>query len=132
MSHNSIPAREAAEAEAAKRERHKPKTLRHKSWQAVHDPIKGWRAALVDVPAYAEAAARSLAREALLRGDMVSFQKHAADALMARCAAEIAAASGTEARRAETPQSGSVHDGPVPPQAADAPTPPNEHTKGDH
>jgi hypothetical protein len=32
-------------------------------------------------------------------------------------------ASGTDARRAETPKSGSVHDGPVPPQAADAQTP---------
>jgi hypothetical protein len=42
------------------------------------------------------------------------------------------AASGTEARRAETAETGSVHDGPVPPQAADAQTPPNEHTKGDH
>jgi hypothetical protein len=44
----------------------------------------------------------------------------------------LCAASGTDARRAETPKSGSVHDGPVPPQAADAQTPPNEHTKGDH
>jgi hypothetical protein len=38
------------------------------------------------------------------------------------------AASG----RADAAKTDSVHDGPVPPQAADAQTPPNEHTKGDH
>jgi hypothetical protein len=43
-----IMTQEEAEALAAKREAHKGKSLYHKTWKAVHDPVKGWHAALVD------------------------------------------------------------------------------------
>ena len=94
----SVPnaAREAAEAEAAKRERHKPKTLAHKQWRAVFTQEKGWHVALTEDPRFAEGVSRLAARQALLRGDLEAFHKHCANALLARCASAIEAAAAGE------------------------------------
>jgi len=87
----SIPsaAQVAAEAEAAKREKHKPKSMNHKRWQAVHSSTKGWHVALVDCPIHAQIVAHQQARNVLRQGDMAGFLDAAADALLARCKAEI-------------------------------------------
>lgn len=104
-------ARLRAEAEAEKRERHKPKSMVHKQWEAVHDPVKGWHAALVDNQWYLAQQATEKARRAFHSGDFGAFVDAAGEALLAKCRA----ASGTETRQggdSETAPSRS-DDGPV-------------------
>jgi hypothetical protein len=69
---------EEAIAEAAKREKHKPKTLTHKSWRAVHSSEKGWHTALVDT--YQTVVAR--ARQAGKSGDLRAFMNESYNAIM--------------------------------------------------
>lgn len=94
MTEEKSPQRLAAEAEAEKRERHKSKHMANKRWQAVHDPVKGWHAALVDCPLYLEREAqraREKATAALRQGaNFGTILDLASDALMARVKAELA------------------------------------------
>lgn len=93
MARGGAMTREDAEALAAKREKHKPKSMQHKRWEAVHTSTKGWHAALVDCPHVEATSAGRRALDALHRGDMGAFRDAAAEALIARCKAALA---GTE------------------------------------
>lgn len=84
------PQQESAVREAEKRERHKPRSLSHKVWSAVHDSAKGWHVALVDCPFAVERTARQAARDALHRGDLAAFVDAASEALLAGCRAQLA------------------------------------------
>ena len=83
-----------AEALAFKREKHKSKHLDHKHWTAVHDPVKGWHAALVNnhvaIATMEAEAALDDARDAFRAGDMEAFLDAGAKALLARCRADNA------------------------------------------
>ncbi len=100
------PAEAMALAEAAKREKHKPRSLAHKRWAAVHNAVKGWHVALVDN--HTEIAANHLAtaRAAIRRRDVDGFFAAANDAILAKCRAylDVAPAQGASAGTAETPQ----------------------------
>jgi hypothetical protein len=86
--------KDEAEAIATKREQHKSPNLQNgKSWQAVHDSVKGWHVALVDDPHHASFVAHMKARDALRRGDMQAYVTLAADAVLAGVKRDIARAS---------------------------------------
>lgn len=86
--------REAAEVLATKREKHKPKSMVHKQWAAVHDSVKGWHVALVDNQWHAARQAKEAARRAYRQGDLRGFMDAASDALMARVRAELGPPTG--------------------------------------
>jgi hypothetical protein len=85
----SAMTREAAEAEAAKRERHKSKFLTDKRWAAVHTSVRGWHVALIHDHVQIERKAREKAQRALSMGDMAAFVEAAGDALLAKVGAAI-------------------------------------------
>lgn len=74
---------------AAKRERHKPKSMRHKRWSAVHNSVKGWHVALVDDQFHVAMIAEQDARSAFLRGDLAGFMEAGSRAVMAKVQAAI-------------------------------------------
>lgn len=86
---DKIPQQIAAETLAEKRERHKPRSMQHKVWRAVHDPVKGWHAALVDCPFHASQVAHQKALDALRGGDGAAFINAASEALLARVRASL-------------------------------------------
>lgn len=90
--------KEQAEAEAAKRERHKPKSLKHMKWTAVHSSVKGWSVGLVEDTAYVEGerhkAATEKARDALRTGDVKGFMQAGSEAMMAKVRMELAETVG--------------------------------------
>jgi hypothetical protein len=102
--------REEAEAQAAKREAHKPRRLTAKRWEARYvDDVKGWQPRLVDCPLHLEREAdrkREEARRLLMLGDARFFDV-AGEALLARCKAAIAFAfdEPEAANKAEDQQS---------------------------
>lgn len=78
------PAQLAAEEAAAKREKHKPRSLAHKRWEAVHSPVKGWHVALVDCPDFAAASALQRGRQAFRDGDLHALLEASLDHAIAR------------------------------------------------
>lgn len=78
------PAQQAAEEAAAKREKHKPRLLAHKRWEAVHSPVKGWHVALVDCPDFAAASSLQRGRQAFRDGDLQALLEASFDHTMAR------------------------------------------------
>jgi len=80
-----------AEAMAAKREAHKPRTLSHKRWTAVHDSIQGWHVALVDNHPVIIASARREVENAIRRGNIDAAFEAAGDLLMARVRQQLSA-----------------------------------------
>jgi hypothetical protein len=93
MADNPSPQQLAAEREAAKREAHKPRSLTHKRWSAVHDSTHGWHIALVDNHPEIIRQAEVEARRALMRGDPNAVIDAAGDLLMARVRAFLAPTS---------------------------------------
>lgn len=79
---------------AAKREKHKSKSLTLKRWAAVHDPVKGWYVALVDNVEAVEQQnynkAMEDARRSFHSGDLEGFLNASSEGLMARMRFELA------------------------------------------
>lgn len=74
-----------AHAEAAKREKHKPRQLSHKSWKALHTTEKGWHVGLEDnhevIFQRERAEALERGRQAFLNGDLRGFLDASSDAI---------------------------------------------------
>lgn len=75
--------REEAEALAAKRQAHKSKYMNNKNWEAVHDSVKGWHAALVDDLRTVHSEAINRARDAYRQNDLGALLDASHDAMIA-------------------------------------------------
>ena len=62
-----------ASAEAAKRERHKSKHLRHKRWEAREQPDGSWKPALVDIAQPTVNRPNTVAFDPLVVGAVISI-----------------------------------------------------------
>jgi len=82
---------------AAKREKHKGRSLMHKRWSAQHNSVKGWHVALVDSHAGSVLKARQRTRDEIRAGDFDAFLDAAAELLLARVAASLGPAPTTHA-----------------------------------